>query len=302
MTASVLMLIDDGELKAKFTGFLAKERLTVTDGPALKSSSQVNETVSFIAAAKPNLVIMDYVSEDEASVKVLQGICDLDTRIDVIFSGSKEQADLDSIMLAFNEGVRAFIPADISQVALVNYVNRALEGPDRFRSEPSGSGPGGLSIQDDHHFNRLRVRLDSSQKLIAYLLSTPLSSQARRVLVLSDSAYQRELLKKHLEDSNFVVLAASNFEDAVSLTLAEKPRIVVSDYTLEDGKNGVDFCKALKFTHKFGPCYFVVCTASMDKMSSIMTPGNGVDDCVLKPSLTSSLNEFLTSVAVGLLL
>ncbi|MDR1086030.1 MAG: response regulator [Deltaproteobacteria bacterium] len=302
MTASILMLIGNEELRAKLTGYLACDRFAVTEGAPLNSSSAVEETVSQIASASPNLVIMDYVGEDEASVKVLQNVSNSEPKTEFIFVDSHQQAERDKIMLAFNEGVRAFLPPDISSVALVNYVTRALEGPGRFRSDLSREESEIISRKVDSNLNRIRVHLDSAQKLISYLLSTPVSTQPRRVLVLSDSAYQRELLKKHLEDHNFVVLTASNVDEAVAVTLAEKPRIVISDYTLEDGQNGVDFCKALKFTHKFGPCYFVVCTASMEKISVIMTPGNGVDDCVLKPSPASSLNEFIASVAAGLLL
>ncbi|MDR2141875.1 MAG: response regulator [Deltaproteobacteria bacterium] len=303
MTASVLLLIDDQQLRDKLTGYLAGDRFVVTQGQALTSSSQVAATIAQIAAANPNLVIMDYLGEDEASVKVLQSFVDLGPGVDFIFVDSARQAEPDKIMLAFNEGVRAFLSPDISAVGLVNYVTRALEGPARFRggfARPDSDG-GSPSLGGDSH-GRLRSRLDSSLKLIAYLLSTPLNAQPRKTLVLSDSPYQRELLRKHLEDHNFTVLTAANFDDAVTLTLTEKPRTIISDYTLDDGKTGLDFCQALKFANKYTPCYFVVCTANMDKFSEIMTPGNGVDDCVLKPSPTSSLNEFLASVAAGLLL
>jgi DNA-binding response OmpR family regulator len=302
MTDSIMMLIDNEELRAKLTEYLACDRFVVSVGSALQSSLKVDETVNQIHQAAPDLVIMDYIGEDEASVKVLQNVSELEPKINFIFVDSLGQAERDNIMLAFNEGVRAFLPTDISSVGLVNYVTRVLDGPSRFRADYDHEDGAISSRQADERLSRVMVHLDSSQKLVAYLLSTPLSSQPRRVLVLSDSAYQRELLKKHLEDHNFVVLTASTYDEAVNLTLAEKPRIVVSDYTLEDGKNGVDFCKTLKFTHKYGPVYFVVCTASMEKISVIMVPGNGVDDCVLKPSPSSSLNEFMASVAVGLLL
>ncbi|MDR1872883.1 MAG: response regulator [Deltaproteobacteria bacterium] len=301
MTASVLLLIDNEELRTKLNGYLASDRFAVSIGPSLKSSSQVREIADFIAQAKVDLVIMDYVSEDEASVKVLQEFAESEDRTVFIFVDSYLQSDRDKIMLAFNEGVGAFLSPDISQYGLTNYVNRVLEGPCRFRfafdqkADPSFH-------QNDEVVNRFKARLDTAQKLITYLLSTPLSSQPRKALVLSDSAYQREVLKKHLEDHNYVVLTASKFDDAVALTLSDKPRVVISDYTLEDGKTGVDFCQTLKFTHKFNPLFFVVCTANMDKFSEIMTPGNGVDDCVLKPSPSSSLNDFLASVSAGLLL
>ncbi|MDR0549088.1 MAG: response regulator [Deltaproteobacteria bacterium] len=302
MTASVLLLIDNDELRAKLTGYLVGERFVATNGPSLRSSSKVDEVTAHIASINPNLVIIDYISEDEASVKVMQNFAERDSRTDFIFVDSYLQSDRDKIMLAFNEGVGAFLSPDISATGLVNYIHRVLEGPCRFRGGKGSKGSEADSLPGGEDYNRYRSRLDNALKLIPYLLATPLTAQPRKTLVLSDSAYQRELLKKHLEDHNFIVYTASRFEDAVALTLSERPRVVVSDYTLEDGKTGVDFCQTLKFAHKFTPCYFVVCTANIDKFSVIMTPGNGVDDCVLKPSPSSSLNEFLASVSAGLLL
>ncbi|MDR2421778.1 MAG: response regulator [Deltaproteobacteria bacterium] len=301
MSASVLLLIDNEGLRAKLSGYLTGDRYVVSEGPSLKSSAEVEATIAHIASVNPDLAIMDYVGEDEASVKVLQHFADQDRRTDFIFVDSYLQSDRDKIMLAFNEGVGAFLSPDISSVGLVNYVARVLSGPCRFRGDYLDDDSR-VSRPGDESLSRVRSKLDGAQKLIAYLLSTPLTAQPRKTLVLSDSPYQRELLKKYLEDHNFVVLTASNIDDAVALTLAEKPRVVISDYALEEGKTGVDFCQTLKLVHKYNPCYFVVCTANMDKFSAIMTPGNGVDDCVLKPSPTSSLNEFLASVSAGLLL
>jgi DNA-binding NarL/FixJ family response regulator len=301
MIAKVLLLIDDEELRAKLTSYLASDRFAVSSGPSLKSSAHVEKTIAHIASVSPNLVIMDYQSEDEASVKVLQYFTDQERRTDFIFVDSYLLADREKIMLAFNEGVGAFLSPDISAVGLVNYVTRVVNGSSRLRVG-LGEDEELESQQSRDNSSRIRNRLDNAQKLIAYLLSTPLTAQPRKTLILSDSAYQRELLKKYLEDHNFIVLTSAKFEDAVTVALTEKPRVVISDYTLDDGKTGVDFCHTLKFVHKFTPCYFVVCTANMAKYHVILTPGNGVDDCVLKPSPTSQLNEFLASVSAGLLL
>ena len=298
MSAKVLMLIRDQELKANLSSPLAY-RFAVLDGPALDPAAGPDPAAKAILAAAPDVVIMDYEAEDALSVKILQEVTDQNPKVGFIFVDSGK-ADRENVLMAINEGAQAFIPSDIQPLALLNYVNRAVSGPKRLRrSETFDDGE--LQLVNER-LTLVKTRLNSAQKLIAYLLSTPLSTQPRKALILSDSSYQRELLKKHLEDHNFVALTASTMTEAVNTVMAEKPRIVISDYELDDGHTGVDFCKELKFVCKYTPCYFVVCTANQDKFSTVMTPGNGVDDCILKPASPTTLNAFLTRVALGLII
>jgi DNA-binding response OmpR family regulator len=299
MSVKVAMIIEDAALKATLSGYLSDKFVFVED-PAPDLAQGPNAIADFIIKSSPEIVIMDYLSEDALSVKVLQEVSDKNDKISFIFVDSLGQADRENIMMAINEGAQAFIPREITKIVFQNYLNRVVSGPLRLRGSESTSEKDYQNINECLNFTT--SRLTGAHQLIAYLLSTPLSLQPRKALILSDSSYQRELLKKHLQDNNFVVLTSSKISEAVSLTLAEKPRILISDYELDEGQTGLDFCREIKFVQKFTPCYFVVCTASQDKISKVMTPGNGVDDCLLKPASISSLNEFLARVAQGLLL
>ncbi|MDR1656882.1 MAG: response regulator [Deltaproteobacteria bacterium] len=299
MSVKVLLMIGDAGLKAALAAPLA-DRFTLIDDPLPEPSAGQESLAQFIIEAAPDIVLMDYLAEDALSVKVLQEVLDSDGKAGFIFVDSKGSADRENIMMAFNEGAQAFIPADIQPVVLVNYLNRIVSGP-RRRLVPDKNTELELQKVNDR-LSSVRTKLNNAQKLIAYLLSTPLGSQPRKAIILSDSGYQRELLKKHLEDNNFIVLTASTIAEATAATLSEKPRIIISDYELDEGQTGVDFCKELKFNRKYMPCYFVVCTANQDKVPQIMTPGNGVDDCVLKPASLTSLNEFLARVSLGLII
>jgi CheY-like chemotaxis protein len=205
--------------------------------------------------------------------------------------------------MAFNEGAAAFVRPDVLKETFLTMIARVCEGPARFRHAREGDRRLEEELQDTGQaLARAKSLLAGAQKLINYLLTTPPGSQPRKVLILSDSGYQREMLKKLLEDSNFQVVTASGVDEAVDLAMAEKPRIIISDYALEDGRTGVDFCREMKFNRKLLPLYFVVCTAGLDKLPAIMAPGNGVDDCIQKPSAESSAAEFISRVALGLTL
>ena len=147
----------------------------------------------------------------------------------------------------------------------------------------------------------MQMRLASDRKLIAYLMSTPAANQHRTALIVSDSAYQRDNLKKLLEDHGFQVSLAQHPDEALEVALNDRPRVVISDFEME-GKNGIEFCHDLKIVHKYMPCFFIVCTANTEKVEEIMAPGNGVDGCVPKPSDEPSAHQLIATAAMGLLL
>ncbi|MDR1081124.1 MAG: response regulator [Deltaproteobacteria bacterium] len=302
MTATILLHLSDAALKEKLEGFLTGGKYTVLPDIRTPPGGSDTETSGEILAARPDVVVLDYIAEDAWSVKVLQEVTDERRATGFIFTDTGG-TDLENLTMAFNEGAAAFLRPDVQKTAFLNMIARICEGPARIRHSRGGDRQLEEELQaTGQNLARTKVLLAGAQKLVNYLLTTPLNSQPRKVLVLSDSSYQREMLKKLLEDSNFSVVTASGVDEAVNLTLAEKPRIIISDYDLEDGRTGVDFCQEMKFNRKFLPLYFVVCTAGLDKYPIIMAPGNGVDDCILKPSTDSSTAEFISRVALGLIL
>ncbi|MDR2354427.1 MAG: response regulator [Deltaproteobacteria bacterium] len=302
MSALILFHIENPIQRDKLVGFLEGDKYKAVLGDIPKVGDSSANIVEFIIQTKPHIVVMDYISEDALSVKIMQEVTDRLPDTGFIFVDSRGNADRENIMLAFNEGVGAFLPAEVLAISFLNIIARVLEGPMRFRHKNIEQGNAKEYQKIGEELAKLKVRLNSSQKLVNYLLATPANLQPRKVLILSDSGYQREMLKKLMEDVNFNVITASTVDEAVSQTLAEKPRVIISDYRLEEGKTGVDVCKEIKFTNNYASCFFVVCTAGEDMLNKIMDPGNGVDDCILKPSTDTSIAEFISRIALGLLL
>ena len=252
-----------------------------------------------ITDRKPAVVVAGFQAEDAASVKLMQSLDQDPDGPAFIFLLRNEAPSLSEILLALNEGAEAFLDDDFSPQALANYIDRAVKGPGRLgwrRQEGPGGEDSGLE-----ELGALRIKSARFEKLISHLLSTPAASLARKTLVVSDSPFQREFLKKILEEHNFPASVASTYDDGLSLALEERPRIIVSDFELE-GRTGLELCRAVKLEHKLIPCYFVICTASRGRVNQVMIPGNGVDDCLLKPSGPSDTIDFVSRVALGLLL
>ncbi|MCD8138719.1 MAG: response regulator [Planctomycetaceae bacterium] len=250
---------------------------------------------------KAQVAIVDYLVEDAFSVKMLQAATD-HARIPRFIFVLPEDAPLSHVLMAVNEGASAILQRPVNLESLDNYIERAINGPSRFRYELDMENTRAEEIAEmEHEFKVMKMQMASTRKLISFLMSTPLSAQHRTALVVSDSNYQQDYLKKPLEDHGFMVHLATNPDEGTRVALAEKPRIVISDLEME-GKNGIEFCHDLKITQKFMPCFFVICTANSEKVDTVMAPGNGVDACVIKPSNESGNQELIATAAMGLLL
>ena len=300
--ARILLCLND-ETAAMAAGALAGTRHSVTRITPPDPSAGLKAITSAILEQNADVVVMDYWPEDAVSVKLMQIITETAERPEFIFvETASEPVEREQVLMALNEGAQAFLPRNFQPSALANYVERAVSGPGRLRAKlPEAGGPEETANGLEEQLGSLRRRVSGFQKLISYLLATPGSAQHRKTLVVSDSPYQLDLLKKILDEHNIPVLTASNPADGLNIAMTERPRIIVSDLELE-GQTGIEFCQAVKFTNKLIPCYFVICTANQDKISKVMTPGNGVDDCLIKPSGQNDTVEFVSRVAQGFLL
>ncbi len=299
--AKVLVSLGDEQIRGTVVAALAETRHEAVVIETLDPAGGLMAVADKIMAEKTEVIVIDYWADDAASVKLMQAVTDLAQRPDFIFiEKAGEKAEREQVLMALNEGAHAFLPHDFSSSALISYVERAISGPGRLRYS-GGPQNGELALARlEEALGELRVRTSSFQKLVDYLLATPMTAQNRKVLLVFDSPYQLELLKKFLEEHNFITIAASNPADGLAAALAERPRIVVSNLEF-DGQTGIEFCQTLKFANKFVPCYFIICTSNKNKIAKVMVPGNGVDDCIIKPSGQSDQIDFVSRVALGLL-
>ncbi|MDR1533670.1 MAG: response regulator [Planctomycetota bacterium] len=265
--------------------------------PPLAAFDHPQKAAAAVAGSGAAVVVLDYQVEDAAGVKLLQAVSEGGNPPKFIFILPRE-ADIPHIIMAMNEGASAVLAKPVNPESLANYIDRALSGPSRSRTQ--AENPNGLNrLESD--FKKLAAKLAANYKLISYLLSTPPAEQRREALIVSDSAYQRDSLKTLLENHGFHAESAGNPGDGLELALKLRPRAIISDLEME-GKNGVEFCRDLKTNHKLIPCRFIICTANDDKIEKVMAPGNGVDACLRKPSNEIDYQALAAEAAMGLLL
>ncbi len=299
--AKIVLSLADGSLQEEIAGALRLSNYRVEVIPAFSPEQTPKMVAAELVESKGEVAILDYNEDDAFSVKMLQASTD-HARIPRFIFVLPEGASVSHILMAVNEGASALVQKPFNMDALLNYVERAISGPSRFRYDADKENTLVMELSElEKEAKTLKTQASSYRKLVAYIMSTPVSQQHRTALIVSDSAYQRDYLKKLLEDHGFHVVTAGNPEEGLKVALDEKPRIVISDLEME-GKNGVEFCHELKIVNKYMPCFFVICTANSEKVDEVLAPGNGVDGCVIKPSSESGNVELVATAAMGLLL
>jgi DNA-binding response OmpR family regulator len=299
MTEIVLALADEVE-RERIAADLRQRKYSVAVLPPIVPGENPNKAAKEIIGSGADVAVLDYVANDAASVKLLQEAAELEKAPHFIFI-LPDEMPVSHILMAVNEGATALLEKPVKLDALANYVARAIKGPSRLRNL-DGGGANLPSIESaENEIKLLRQRLSASCKLISYLLATPPSAQKRNALIVSDSTYQRDSLKKLFEDHGFQVELALGSDDGLTIALEKKPRVVVSDLEMET-KNGIEFCRDLKIVHKLIPCHFVICTSNIEKYDKVMAPGNGVDACIQKPENERGNQILVSGAAMGLLL
>ncbi len=300
MAKIILGLKDEAE-QTEIAGALRLRKHTVSVIPPVTEMDTPKKVAESLVEDKADVAILDYLEGDAFSVKMLQAATDSASIPRFIFVLPKN-TPVSHILMAVNEGAAALVETPVNNEALLNYVDRAISGPSRFRFEVDKDNTMAADFaMMEREAKSMKMQAASNKKLISFLLATPIANQHRNALIVSDSTYQRDYLRKLLEDHGFLVHTAPNPEEGLHTALSEKPRIVISDLEME-GKNGVEFCLDLKINHKFMPCFFVICTANSEKIDQVLAPGNGVDGCVMKPSNESGNIELIATAAMGLLL
>lgn len=294
----VLLKLTDAAVRREAGDALRAHGYEVMESEPLNADDSTKDVSKQILDSGAAVAILDYLPTDAFGIKLLQSVTDETPSPSIIFVLPSD-TEPSHLIMAVNEGASALLSTPLDPGALLNYVDRAINGPGRFRSDIRESLDSCEELAQKASV--MRRQNTAFQKLICRLLSTMPSEQNRRALLVSDSRYQLDLLKKQLENHGYMVYTAANAEEGLQTALAEKPLIVVSDLEME-GQNGIEFCHSLKIVNKFVPCHFVVCTANQARIPLVMTPGNGVDDCIVKPGGQSDAAEFVARVSIGLLL
>ena len=102
------------------------------------------------------------------------------------------------------------------------------------------------------------------------------------ILIVEDSATQREQLKHLLEEHGHVVAGAANGREALEAARRRKPTVIISDIMMPE-LDGYGLCKALKSDESLKDIPIVLLTTLSDARDVILGLECGADNFIRKP-------------------
>nr|WP_317852827.1 SpoIIE family protein phosphatase [Defluviimonas sp. WL0024] len=121
------------------------------------------------------------------------------------------------------------------------------------------------------------------------------AAAVRRVMVVDDSRMQRRILSSQLARSGYEVLEAGSAEEALDISAATAPDLVISDWMMP-GMTGIEFCQALRDRLQSGYTYFILLTSKTESAEIARGLESGADDFLTKPV---SGDELRARIAAG---
>ena len=103
-----------------------------------------------------------------------------------------------------------------------------------------------------------------------------------KILVVDDEDYIVELVRFNLEKEGYLVITASNGEEALNLVANERPDLILLDIMLPN-IDGLEVCRTLKQNSEFNAIPIIMLTAKGDEIDTVLGLEMGADDYIKKP-------------------
>ncbi|UOD33705.1 diguanylate cyclase [Deferribacteraceae bacterium V6Fe1] len=114
----------------------------------------------------------------------------------------------------------------------------------------------------------------------------------KKVLIIEDSTFFQEILKKELEDLNLKTFVASNIQEAKKLLENRHFDFITMDVNLPDG-NGLDFCRELKQNNQFYKSQIIIISSEDDALLKKASFHAGAFSYFHKDYVEGNLRKFL---------
>ena len=118
----------------------------------------------------------------------------------------------------------------------------------------------------------------------------------KKVLVVDDSATDREHLQSVLEEQNFTVLTVSSGQDAINIASTENPDIIFLDIIMK-GMDGYAVCRSLQENDETKNIPIVFVSSKNNKADIMWANEQGGSGYIIKPyapdDIQKQLQQFL---------
>lgn len=117
----------------------------------------------------------------------------------------------------------------------------------------------------------------------------------KTILIVDDSKSELEMMANYLSKAGFNIIMASNGEDAIALTIADKPDAIVTDWMMPK-MGGLDICRQLRKNPDTANIPIVTCTAKDRDVDRMWATKQGIKAYVTKPCTQEELVKAVQEV------
>jgi DNA-binding response OmpR family regulator len=105
---------------------------------------------------------------------------------------------------------------------------------------------------------------------------------SKTILIVEDSPMEMKLLQSILEDKGYLLLSATDGEEAISLAERHRPDLILLDVILPK-KNGYQVCRHLKNSPATAQSRIVIVSSKSQPTDRFWGLKQGADDYLTKP-------------------
>lgn len=117
------------------------------------------------------------------------------------------------------------------------------------------------------------------------------------VLVVEDTASERELITEYLIQGGYTVISATNGLEGLAKFNQEQPSLVITDLVMP-GMSGLELCRAIKKTAT-NKVSVIACTSKNQELDRLWGMKQGVDLYLTKPFTKEEILQAVRSQGIG---
>lgn len=122
-------------------------------------------------------------------------------------------------------------------------------------------------------------------------------NMAMKVLIVDDSKPMLKIIHNLMKQLGFSnIVEATDGNTGLAAMRAEKVDLVISDWNMEPGMNGIDFLKAVRADAALKATPFVLITAESKTENVVAAKQAGVNNYIVKPFNAETLKGKLVAV------
>jgi len=119
----------------------------------------------------------------------------------------------------------------------------------------------------------------------------------QKILIVDDQLEVRELVEVTMRVGDYQILKAKSGEEAIEITKAEKPDLIIMDVMMPGGMDGMEATRILKNDPETKNCKIIMLTSKGQQIDKEKGFSAGADDYFTKPfsplELIKKVEEFL---------